>query len=269
MVPAAMVIGVLAGCELPLVTEERSLVVPHVAGDGLGVETGNGSVVVERGDVAEVAIEAELRGRDEGRLAEARVIAEREDGALRVYVAWPGGKARDGEGASFEITMRDADGIEVATGNGAVTIAGGFGGALSVTTGNGAVDVGAHAGGVDISAGNGDVVLAGVTGDVVVEAGNGSVRVIGLRGGVADLSSGNGSVELAVAHGFAGVVGGSTGNGAVSTSGVLDGRVMSSSRRAVLISFGVGGGESTLRSGNGNVRIRQLPEGADAAGSGR
>jgi DUF4097 and DUF4098 domain-containing protein YvlB len=238
---------------------------------GLRVETENGEIEVERSEGASAAVEAELRGPDAGRLEAARLIADRSGGVLSVSVAWPGGERRSNESADLSVALPAAGamagGFVLASGNGDIAVGEGFAGPLEASSGNGSVRVDGHDGDIDASTGNGAVRLDGVSGSVSVESGNGAVfvrqaegRAVGRDNGarVVRIDTGNGDIELRLAEAFSGVLELSNGNGGIRMAGesLGEGRA-SGPQRSVVVVGELDGARSTIRTGNGSIRVRR------------
>lgn len=252
-------------------TGRQSLTAPASAGQ-LHIRTANGSVEVRRADVAVIEIEATVRAIGQERVEQTRIVAEpAADGGTRVYVVWPDGQRRSNEGCSFVIRTPDADGVDIDTSNGRVTIVG-LRGPARVDTSNGAIEVEDHTGGVFADTSNGRITLRKVQGDVVADSSNGAIEALDVAGkiqadtsngrvsvrlapgchGPLDLDTSNGAVRVEVAAGFAGVFDARTSNGAVR---VLGASSVDGGRASAKATFGAGGEESVIRTSNGSVEI--------------
>ena len=93
-------LGVFGGCGFPrmlpnmqpLAKETRTVIVDHVSESPVEVQTANGSVSVEKSDLDDVEIVAQLKATSADRLAATKIVAQRsEDDALDVHVDWAGG----------------------------------------------------------------------------------------------------------------------------------------------------------------------------------
>ncbi len=269
----------LAGCQsgkgLPANEREtRVLHVEHAAGAGLRVTTHNGAVAVYQDDRADVQITAELRAQTKERLAEAVVIAKRDDsGVLEVFVEWPGGKPLNNEACEFELLLPDAAKIEVKTSNGAVRVEH-VGDEAVVRTSNGQIVVQDVRGPVYAHSSNGKIMVEDVTGPVDVDTSNGRVDVINTDGrikartangavhmtGVKDafeLRTNNGQIEIELADSFTGEVDLHTNNGRVSASGLNGVEVVDSGPKSMQLRFSGGDSKSTARTHNGKIQVSQ------------
>lgn len=233
---------------------ELSAQVEHVVGKRLLVETENGAVWVERAERADVAVDATITALNEARLEQVRLLLERrQDGALAVRVEWPGGERKGSEGATIRVRVPDAEGLEVRSSNGRVSVKG-LHGAASVVTSNGAVLVEDHAGDVRVETSNGRVELRDV-GGADVNTSNGAVEVV-LRddaSGPVKIATSNGSVRLAVGSAFKGIVRATTSNGSVAAN-CPRAITKDVDRASGSVQFG-SGATSTVLTSNGSVRI--------------
>lgn len=256
--------------------KEVDLAVPHVAGRPLSIETGNGSVSVraDRG-AHEVSIHAKIRAKNDERLEQVRIRAERDgDGALVVEAVFPDGKRQSNEGCSFEIVVPEVNGFNAKTGNGKVSIEG-LAGPAVIKTSNGQVVVRDHSGTVDANTSNGMVTLVNIAGSVRADTSNGKVNVedcggpvevetsngavtISLResaSGPINVETSNGSVEVNVPAGYHGELAMTTSSwGKVNFTDVA-GRTISE-RRSLEVALGDGGPRSTIKTSNGSITAR-------------
>ncbi len=275
-----------AGCAIvgPTYKAPRSASAAHVSGDAIHVETKNGRVVVrEDPAVLEVTIAARLKSKSRERLDGAQVVAERQEGEppiLLVTVAWPDGTWRNGDGASFDITLPSADGVSVANSNGAVHVVG-LSGGVNIKTSNGPIDIDGHAGPAILDTSNGAIhVKGGAITTVRADTSNGPVTVRGASGTVhADTSNGvidvaltpenagpvhldtsNAPITLAIGPAFAGRVEFDTSNGRTALGPFPDGFGMTDSHNAKGDGYAVfkeGTGEaSVLDTSNGNITVK-------------
>jgi hypothetical protein len=269
----------LAGCVVePLHEQTRAMSVVHAAGNAIDVRTANGGVTVVRGPGPDVSIAALLTSPSQERLALARVEAERnQDGALLVFVTWPGGRRQSREGCSLDITVPEATGVRIETSNGSIRV-GGLGGPADLTTSNGSVHAVRHDGPVVVRTSNGRIELRDVEGRVDAATSNGTVDAKGIGAGVrarssngpiqislrpdasgpVDADSSNGAVELVVGPAFAGEVNLHTSNGSVSIPSASVATVLSQSGTSADVRLGTGGEPSRLRTSNAGVRLRVI-----------
>jgi hypothetical protein len=250
----------LTGCAVssPRFTQEASVTVDHVSGSALAVVNANGAVTAERYDRPEVRIEARLRSDVADRLSGARLMAERVgDGALRIWVEWPGGQRRPNEGADLRIYLPDAAGVNIRSSNGALRLSG-FSGTAELTTSNGSVTVTGHDGPVGCETSNGSVRLDGIAGPVGLTTSNGSIAVALTDDNTGPVSarSSNGAITLAVGPAFSGVLRASTSNGSVTVEGVAGAEPLTVGGGRAEIRIGGSDAPSLLETSNGPVRVR-------------
>lgn len=265
----------------PRFTDERSLTVDHRPASPLVAESANGSVIVLAQPCGSAEITATLRSDDRDRLNLARLSAERDaDGTLRVSVVWPDGERRSKEGASFRITLPDAEGVRVRTSNGSVRIEG-FSGAVDAVTSNAGVAVLDHDGPVLVRSSNGSVRIeaaehaaagrhaidattsnAGVTvlgapGPLTVATSNGGVdaALSADNPGPVRLTTSNASATLRVGPAFGGILRLNTSNGRVSLDGLDGAELISSGGGQAELRVGDSGATSEVRTSNGPVRV--------------
>ena len=153
--------------------EERNLTASHVAGSGLDVDTGVGSVdIAADPSLKEVTIVAKVTAfGDSDEEAKARLkdikvkIGRRDDRVLQITVEhpkeWKGLKGA----CSFVIRVPEVSGSTVRTGNGSVTLKG-LGGAAHVNSGVGSITISDQSGIVEAQTGNGGIYVNKATGDV-------------------------------------------------------------------------------------------------------
>lgn len=253
------------------VKRNATLEIAHAAGSPVSVESGNGSIEVIRGGGPQVEVSAEIRAKDDARLGQVVLRAERSSGELKVWVDWPGGKRLSNEGASLTVRVPDASAVKAETSNGAVRVED-VGTSADLRTSNGAVRAMRVAGPVEARASNGKIVIEDAAGDAKARTSNGAIDVRGVRGR-ADLESSNGSIEIRVPEGggpfravtsnasvsvelpasFAGEISASTSNGSVRFD---DGKGEVRSRDSLTRVIGAGGEKSRVSTSNGSVTIR-------------
>ena len=256
--------------------ETRTMIVPHIAGTALSVESANGSVEAISTDREDVSIEVVLRSPDLERLQFAQVNARREAGnTLHIWVDWPEGKRHPNEGASVSINIPDARGVTARTNNGAITIAG-LGGDADLQTSNGTITIDTFDGNVYAKTSNGKLLAEKVSGDIEMYSTNGRINISDAFGSVrAETSNGgavistmpgnvgpirvrtsNGPITLNLGEGLEGVLKCETSNGRVSVAGLPDARLIESSNQRVEIRLGNSEEISALRTSNGSVRVQ-------------
>lgn len=205
------------------VTETRSITADHVAGGSLYIDTRNGSVEVYADDsVDAVKIDATVTAADTSeveaakRLAETKVIVERDTGQrLTIRPDWPS-IARAGEGASFNVRMPDANGVIIDTSNGNVTVHG-LRGKLVIDTSNSGVEVVNHDGETIIDTSNGAVDVRGNRGRVYADSSNGRIRITDQHGSV-EADTSNGPIEVVLANDQSGPLKLDTSNGSITVT---------------------------------------------------
>ncbi|HEX4591437.1 MAG TPA: hypothetical protein VH120_15990 [Gemmataceae bacterium] len=252
-------------------TEERNLTAPHMAGSGIDVATGLGSVEIAADpSLKEVKITAKLSANgntDEEakqRLADVRIEVERRKDGVLAITAKPKEDGKPIQAAcSFIVHVPDANGTKARSGNGSVTLTG-LGGKADAHSGMGFVSVTRNMGNVAARSGNGSVVVRDAGGDVTAESGMGAVTVENTAG-VVKAKSGNGSVTVVKAAGIdatssmgavtvrdsAGDVAATSGNGSVTVAGAKGAVRARSSMGRVSVENAVG--KVDAESGNGSV----------------
>jgi hypothetical protein len=255
----------------------------HVPESGIHVDTKNGRIeVVADPQRSDVQIEAHLKckGRNQEeadqRLAATTVSITRDaDQRLVVKPVFPD-LHRGGDGASFVIKVPDANGLQLDTSNGSVTVSA-LSGELVIDTSNGAIQVTDHDGDARVDTSNGSVTVTNLSGSLWADTSNGKIALTNVGGPVdADTSNGsiklvlagdqtgpikldtsNGSITVDVGPSFAGSVSFDTSNGSIHVSDVT-GRISSSSlsRNKGRITVGEGGQPSRLDTSNGSIHFR-------------
>lgn len=268
----------MSGCDAPWKTYDATRSVSLSAGEAaaspLRVKTRNGAVKVTRVDAgagqagggpSEIKVIANVRAATPERL-EAIVIdvSKEPDGTLFVRPTPPDGQWRSSEGVGFEIFVPGASGVEIDTGNGAISIAGLSGKAL-LKTSNGSIRIDGHDGDVDADTSNGRIEATGVAGRVVADTSNGRIEVALAEGveGPVDLDTSNGSITLEVGQAFGGELKASTSNGSVNVD--APGADVSKKRSSATVRFARSGGASVLDTSNGSITVRVRDAGAAGA----
>ncbi|MBL4809459.1 MAG: DUF4097 family beta strand repeat protein [Phycisphaerales bacterium] len=267
----------MSGCDTlsPRVYDYRVMKVDHLPSTPLSIITANGSIRALQEDRQDVAIEVELFGRNAERLSFAAVRADRQgDNTLRVWIEWPGGDRKNGEGAKIEVFIPGTDGVSAATSNGNVTLMG-LEGDLAVDTSNGSIHIDQHNGPMNIHTSNGTIRVDDSTGDITFDTSNGRVLISNADSLVqGDTSNGNvyistrngtegpirvrttnGRIELDLGHGFEGILRVSTTNGRIKTDGLENANLIESSKHSLELQLGDSDTISAVRTSNGSVRI--------------
>lgn len=288
MVFQALCVGVVmgmlavAGCDLAPYRESKAITAPaSEAARPLAVETRNGGVTVTRANVPEVKIEAVVRAQSPERARDAKIKSEVNGaGELLVSVEFTEG-ARQGEGASFEITTPQVRSVRIETGNGPIWLKG-TSGEARLATSNGRITVDDHDGPVRARTSNGEIHLDFVEGEIDARTSNGRVTVNDAAGpvrvqtsngrvrvaltadnpGPVDASSSNGSMVLLVGPAFAGTLKLETSNGSMTVGTLIEEFIKSSKvgRRSATIEFKGAGADSKFSSSNGSIEVNRAPE---------
>lgn len=267
----------VSGCDTfsPRVYDFRVMKVDHVHNSPLDIVTANGSIKAHQESRVDVAVEVELYGHDEERLDFTTVHADRMgDDTLRVWIDWPGGKRRDGEGAKIEIYTPDAVGVRAKTSNGSVSIMGLQGearintsngsvhidkhkGPMIVNTSNGGVRVENSLGNIKFDTSNGRIIISNADGEVQGDTSNGNVYISTLDGasGPIRVRTSNGRVELDLGHGFEGALSLKTSNGRIKTDGLVDANLVESSDDSLKLQMGESMAISGVETSNGSIRV--------------
>jgi DUF4097 and DUF4098 domain-containing protein YvlB len=256
--------------------ETRTVNVAHVAGSAVQVLADNGGIEIGTGDRQDVEIVADLRATTAERLAETRVVAERDtsSGRLNIQVQWPEGRKRNNEGCSFKITVPEANGVEARTSNGGVHVAG-LSGNARLHSSNGAIEVQDQRGDVDCRTSNGSITVAGAEGAIGARTSNGRIEIRNAKHAVkaqssngavhidladggtgpVDAESSNGRMTLNVGGSFAGELELRTSNGAIQVSDLPDAKVVTAGKTHMMLRFGESPDRSRVTTSNGGIQI--------------
>lgn len=231
---------------------------PAVAGKGVEATTANGAITVEAGDVAEVQISGEARATTAERLAQIKILAERDaEGNLKVSVVWPAGGRQGSEGCDLKVVTPRVAWAKLRSSNGAIA-ARGLAGEATLESSNGSIQVHGHEGNLKLSTSNGDITADGVIGSITADTSNGSIDIdlAGGAGATINADSSNGSIDVSLPADFAGTLDCSTSNGKVinSTKGTA---APGTAKSRATITLGSGGGVSKISTSNGGVTITQ------------
>lgn len=246
----------------------------------IGSKNGRLSVVVDPA-ITSMVITANLRcgGRTvaeaDQRLAEATVIiSEPTAGTVRIRPVMPGGW-KNGDGASFEVSLPSAASLTARSSNGSIRVEG-CRGPIDVDTSNGRITFIGTEGTITAETSNGRIVLQDTVGSVTARSSNGRVIVdnhlgaLSLRtsNGSVDIDlneassapvvarTSNGTVDLSVGQAFGGWIRANTSNGGVSINGTpeFDGP-MEINKRSMTVKLAGDADESRIESSNGSVRV--------------
>lgn len=279
LVSLALMVGLTSCCipgGQPLHEKTVSMTVAHVADSAVQATSKNGSLSVKAAERDDVEITAKLRMRSLERLDATEIKVERDDSdRLVLEVVWPEGTRKNNEGCSFTITVPDANGVELETGNGRIEIAG-LSGEADLHTSNGRVSVESHKGDVTGRTSNGRITVGNTEGDIDLRTSNGKIEVVAApqsvkvttsNGSVSvaladdgegpvDIGTSNGSVTLEIGPGFKGELRADTSNGKVNVSNLSDVQMISSGKHHVHLKVGDSDNTSRIKSSNGSVNVR-------------
>jgi len=267
LLAAAALIG---GCNLASLDgwskrheELRTLTVEAPTDAGLRVRTANGGVRVERVEAGPVTIEAKLRARSAERLAETKVVAERDnDGALNIHVRWPNDRRRDDEGCSLTVQAPDAAFVRAATGNGPIVLTG-FSGPATARTSNGQVTIRDHDGPVNVDTSNGAVTLTEIGGEATARTSNGAIATAlkPNNPGPVSLETSNGRIRLKVGEAFTGRLTLRTSNGGITLAPPRYADVVEvEDDRAVLLFASATETTSRVKTSNGSIHLETVED---------
>jgi putative adhesin len=278
----AALIGLGSGCNLPvslvqpLHEETRTSNTPHLTGEALEVVAVNGSVTVSQSDREDVQIVAHLKAIFSERLEAVKVVADRDgNGTLSISVDWPDGKPKNREGCSFEVLVRDAEGVTLRSSNGRLDLSG-LGGNADLRTSNGAIEVNSHNGPLKATTSNGQIAATGIEGVIDISTSNGRIEVTDATNrvdartsnGSVDVSldaegagpikaqTSNGSITLALSPAMKGQLTLTTSNGSVKVDSGLESHVTSRKKSRAVLDFGESENQSTAKTSNGSIRVR-------------
>ncbi len=253
-----------------------SVLLPHIAGSALRVDTANGSIEVIGVDRADVSIVVDLYGYDAVRLDLVTVHTDRlDDGTLSISVHWPGGQRKGNEGASISVELPNANGVEAHTSNGNILVVGISGhadlqssngsikvdrhdGSIYAKTSNGKIQAERVSGEIEMYSSNGGIVVTDAFGPIRVETSNSNAYVSTMDGneGPIRIRTSNGRVDLDLGDGFIGILKCQTSNGKVQVTGLDDAQLIEVSARKVELQVGESDEISAIRTSNGSVRVR-------------
>lgn len=222
-------------------------------GSALRVTSENGSVTVERASRSDVSIIAKVRAQTPERAQAVKILSDRSnDGALFIRAIWPE-RRKNNEGCTFEISLPEAQGVDLETSNGSIILSG-LAGAAELHTSNGSIEVHGHNGPVEASSSNGSFKLHQLKGPVRAETSNGHIK-LSLEGiGPVIAETSNGSIDLDIDQSFQGELTADTSNGSVRVSPEFQRRVSSFGKTHARLGFGAGA-PSQLSTSNGFVEV--------------
>ncbi len=272
----------LAGCGVmgQKYHHTKSMMIDHIAGAALSIESQNGSITAIAHERSNVSVIVDLYGHDEGRLEEASVHWERgADQTLSLWVQWPGDRRRSGEGASWDVELPDATGAQIKSSNGSITIEGFSGhldlkssngriqvrnldGSFLADTSNGSIQAEHISGEAEMYSSNGKIIITDAFGPIRAETSNGKVYISTMDGneGPIRVRTSNGRVDLDLGEGFVGKLTCRTGNGSVSVHDIQGAQLIEASKKRVELQFGDSDVVSAIKTSNGSVYIQnRLP----------
>ena len=269
---------VMTGCETlsPREHYSKSMIVPHIAGSAIGIETVNGSIKAIAANRSDVSIQVDLSGNDLSRLLMAQVHAERlDDNSLSIWIQWPGDKRQRNEGASIAVELPDAASIQANSSNGGITIVG-LSGHAQLHTSNGSIKIDQHdgtvfaetsngslqaehvSGEIEMYSSNGKVIITDAFGPIRAETSNGNIYVSTMDGneGPIRLRTSNGRADLDLGDGFIGILKCQASNGKVHAIGIGGADMIESGKGKLELHFEGSTEVSAVKTSNGSVRVR-------------
>jgi hypothetical protein len=252
------------------------------AGASVSVESRNGKVQIIGDDsVSEVQVNATIRcsGKTQqeadARLAKASLdVAYDTSGMLTIRPVFPDGPLNN-DGASITVRLPTAQGVNVKTSNGPVTVCK-LAGQLNIQTSNGRVSVNDHDGPAVINTSNSPVEVQQLSGSLTVDTSNGRVDAINVGGpvtidtsnspirlalradqsGPLKLDTSNSSVAVSVGQAFTGSVKFDTSNGRVTVKDPAKRiRTQQLGKKDGNIVVGDGGANSVIDTSNGGIEF--------------
>jgi DUF4097 and DUF4098 domain-containing protein YvlB len=239
---------------------ERTL---HVTGAvDLQIETGAGSINVQRGNSPEVRVIGHIRasewfGSSEEavkRLEENPPIQQSGNDIRIGHIDDP--ELRRNVSISYEVFTPENTQLRSSTGSGSQEISG-ISGTVEANAGSGSVKVSDIGSGVRAHSGSGTLEFDGIKGNVFARTGSGSIHAVNIAGGF-DGQTGSGHLTLQQAS--AGSVRAETGSGGLELHNV-HGSLQAQAGSGSIKADGDATGEWVLHTGSGSVELR-LPENA-------
>lgn len=276
---ATLLIG---GCTsiAPLHKETRTRATAHSPSAPIRVVTTNGAVSLKSSDRDNIQVTANISATTSERLQSTKIVTEKTaNGVLSIWVQWPGDKALNREGCSFEILAPNAYGATIQTSNGRIVLSGLSGDAV-LNTSNGEIKVHQHTGSVNAKTSNGAVTVEDISGDATLRTSNGKIRAISIAGTVsANTSNGaisidmapdsngslkartsNGPITLTLSEQFSGELKLNTSNGGIKTMDLTDAHYLSSSKNHLHLQLGDSNQYSEAITSNGTVTVKGFPQ---------
>ena len=254
----------------------KSMIVPHIAGSAIGIDTANGSIEAIAMDREDVSIQVDLSGNDLSRLLMAEVRVDRlDDNSLDIWIQWPGDKREKNEGASIAVELPGAASIVANSSNGGITISG-LSGHAKLHTSNGSIKINQHDGSVfaetsngtlqaehisgeiEMYSSNGKVIVTDAFGPIRAETSNGNIYVSTMDGneGPLRLRTSNGRANLDLGEGFVGILKCETSNGKVQAMDIGGASLIESGKGKLELHFDGSNEVSAVKTSNGSVRVR-------------
>ena len=258
--------------------------IPLTGMPNVTIRTFNGSVELRPWDRNEILVDVErraasaadakdivVRTSEEGGNVLIEAVAPRRDRDLIHFGRWTSPSVRmvvtvparlnvEAHSGDGSIAVRDINGrIQVSTGDGAVTLRH-VQGEITIRTGDGSVSVNDADGTVAVSTGDGAVDVSGRFDALAAHSGDGGIRVDARPGSTMrrewTLTSGDGGMTLRVPADLNASVDAQTGDGPITTSGVIVTGPTEAREHGILRGqIGKGGEVLTLRTGDGAINI--------------
>ena len=254
-----------AGCNMRAKYQRTvRLSAPLSPGSTFEAETHNGSITTGGANVTDCSIVATITARaateeEAMELAEeVEISLEQSSNAVAVKIKKPTLLLNKSVGVSLDVTVPNQTNLELATRNGAVTIAD-ITGRVRATSHNGKVTTERVSGGTELETHNGSITCRQTSGDAKLRTHNGSVKAFYAETAppVSDISivTSNGSIELAAPPGLSARIEASTHNGSINTALpiTISGKV---TKRKLTGTIGSGEGRLHLETHNGSIRLR-------------
>jgi DUF4097 and DUF4098 domain-containing protein YvlB len=187
-------------------------------------------------------------------------LGRRRSPSVHMVVTLPARLNVDAQSGDGNIAARDLTGrIELRTGDGAVALRN-LDGEINIHTGDGSVAASDVQGTLAISTGDGAVEVSGRLDSIVAHSGDGGIRIDARPGSTMrrewTITSGDGGVTLRLPPDFNASIDAHTGDGAITTSGVILTGAPEAREHGILRGqTGKGGEVLTLRTGDGPINI--------------
>lgn len=219
--------------------------------------TGNGSIKLSKSTSGKVEITAESALTTEARRDAFAVRAETVGDTFVIEPVWPDGKRQGSERCSFIVMLPDTTRLTLKTSNGAIELDG-FSSEAELDTSNGTIRVKKHTGPLNLDTSNGAIEVSDASAAVTADTSNGRIEISFADGatGPVKANTSNGAITLEIPASFTGTLTASTSNGPVTAEGVA-GAKTDIKRKSGTITFATEGKESSLKTSNGSITIKQ------------